>query len=277
MFYLAPSELWYFAIARLTVRFDDNKEEFGTGFFFDDGESYFVATARHVVDCRYRPPGKKRDATCAKIRLDFLLFGSDSATIAAGNIELRFPVYTVDPEDNDCVVFAIPHADLPVKTPNGELKPYAFSKEFLADEAHLGSRHAGEPILFIGYPRNSPVKEYHAFNKSFTHVYPLLRQGVLAFPTTTPVRVDGFLGNNYGVIDSFAQNGFSGAPVISLQKGLSDGSWNPVEYYRPPRVLGIVCGHYRSIDERADGVHSGLSYFVRSNSIHKCLALLKNS
>lgn len=277
MFYLPPSELWYFAIARLTVLFDDNKEEFGTGFFFDDGNSYFVATARHVVDCRYRPPEKRRDAICAKIRLDFLLFNSENASIATANIELRFPSYAVDPGENDCAVFAIPHSELPVKTPNGELRPYAFSLEFLADESHLASRHAGEPILFIGYPRNSPVKEYHAYDKSFTHVYPLLRQGVLAFPTTMPVHVNGFLGSNYGVLDSFAQSGFSGAPVISLQKGWSDGSWHPVEHFRPARVLGVVCGHYRSSDERADGVHSGLSYFVRSTSIHKCLALLKKS
>jgi hypothetical protein len=275
VFYLPPSELWYFAVARLTVLFDDSVEEFGTGFFVDDGKGYSIVTARHVVDTMYRPPDKKRNAICAKISASFLLFDGPGSVekvgIASGNLEIKFPTLIFDRDDNDCAVVRVPAQDLPLVEENTELRPYSFSKSFIATSDHLAERHAGEPVLFIGYPRNSPVHEYYAYDKAFEHVYPLLRQGVLAFPTSLPVRVDGFLGKNYGVLDSFAQRGFSGAPLISLQKGWADGSWHAKELHRPPRVLGVVCGHYRSTEDRADGVHSGLSYFVRATSIHDCL------
>lgn len=108
MFYLPPSELWYFAVARLTVVFDDNIEEHGTGFFIDDGISYYLVTARHVVDAYYRPPDKRRKTIAAKVSASFLLFDVPGATgkvgMASGQIEIKLPTLTFDSEQSDCAI-----------------------------------------------------------------------------------------------------------------------------------------------------------------------------
>lgn len=276
MFYLASRESWYFGIPRLTITFDDNSEDFGTGFLVDDNSQYFLVTARHVVDASYRPLPRDRNKKCVSIRLDYVAFAEDASAknMAVSSILIESPCFCFDPEDADCAAMKISAEKMQQSIDDVIFRPYSFSLDFIADDQHLSLRHAGEPILFIGYPSNSPIQEYYAFHKSFNHIYPLLRQGVLAFPTSMPVKVDGFLGANYGVLDSYAQKGFSGAPVISLQKGYAEGQWNKPEDYRPPKILGVVCGHYRSATDASNGAHSGLSYFVRSDSIRKILSSL---
>lgn len=107
--------------------------------------------------------------------------------------------------------------------------------------------------------------------------YPLLRQGVFAYPPIHGIDVVGAIGHNYGLLDSFAQSGFSGGPVISLPKGWADGSWHPKEDHRPSKVVGLICGHYRSKENRSDGVHSGLSYFARASSIEVVISEAQES
>jgi hypothetical protein len=55
MIYLPPDEFWYLTVARLVVDFDDGKTGIGTGFFLLDNDSYYLVTARHVVDRNYLP------------------------------------------------------------------------------------------------------------------------------------------------------------------------------------------------------------------------------
>ena len=143
----------------------------------------------------------------------------------------------------------------------------------LADESHLNLRYAGEPVLFIGFPRSSPTQEIVNIEESPDVSLPILRQGVFAFPPSMGISLDNCLGRNYGLIDSFAQKGFSGSPVISLQRGYENGLLNSQDDFRPPRIVGIIGGHLRTRDEKSDGAHSGISYFVRSNSMIDALAL----
>lgn len=278
MFYLAPRDFWYFGIPRLTVTFDDGSEDFGTGFLVDNLKHYYLVTARHVVDASYRPAARERNKKCVSIRLDYVAFAGDMSlnNKAVCSLLIQEPNFCFDAESADCAAIQIAAASVQQNIDENLFRPYSFSEEFIATDIHLELRHAGEPIIFIGYPGNSPLQEYYAFHKSFNHIYPLLRQGVLAFPTSMPVKVDGFLGANYGVLDSFAQKGFSGAPVISLQKGYPGGQWNSPEDYRPPNILGVVCGHYRSASDASNGAYSGLSYFVRSNSIRAIFSMLSD-
>lgn len=266
MFYLPPSEFWYLTVARLSVTFDDGKMGIGTGFFIFDEDQYFLVTARHVVDPRYLPPNKRRQATCTRIGITFqcaLNPGKPAATIVYQTMSIFEPNICFESKDVDVAGIKFPRNVLPIERGDNETRPCSFPLSFLATNDELAARYAGEPLVFVGFPDNSPVnrvgeKEFH---------YPLLRQGVFAYPPVHGIDVDGQLGRNYGIIDSYAQSGFSGGPIISLQKGWADGSWHPKEAFRPSKVIGLVCGHYRSVQDRADGGHAGLSFFARSTSI----------
>jgi hypothetical protein len=271
MFYLPPNEFWYLTVARLELTFDDNRRGLGTGFFVLEKGRYFLVTARHVVDQRYLPGHKKRDSKPTSLRFSFQSAvnpGTEAAAVGYQKFEVTNPEFRFEEDDVDLSLIDIPPDVLPLVTDDTTTRPCSFAYSFLANEEELASRYAGEPVVFIGFPEDSPVNrvgadEFH---------YPLLRQGVLAYPPTHGLEVAGELGKDYGIIDSFAQAGFSGGPVVVLQKGWSDGSWHPVEDYRASRVIGIVCGHYKSRQDGNDGVHAGLSFFARSTSIRRLVS-----
>ena len=266
MFYLPPSEFWYLTVARLAVSFDDLKTGTATGFFVYDGDQYFLVTARHVVDPKYLPGQKRRHAVCTKMEMSFQCAvnpGTQRAAVRYQRLNVTNPDFSFESNEVDVAALKIPKGSLPIIRGEETIRPCSFPLDFVAEDHELSSRFAGEPVVFVGFPDHSPVNrvggtEFH---------YPLLRQGVFAYPPVHGIAVEGELGRNYGLIDSYAQSGFSGGPIISLQKGWADGSWHPKEDHRPPRVVGLVCGHYRSQQDRSDGGHAGLSFFARSNSI----------
>ncbi|WP_394198363.1 trypsin-like peptidase domain-containing protein [Litoreibacter albidus] len=276
LFYLPPDEFWYLTVARISVEFDDNKSGTGTAFFIFDKEHYYLVTARHVVDPRYLPYGKKRDANCSQLKISFQCAinpGTENATSGYQRLSVGDPHFCMADNDVDVVALKIPKHVLPIENDKQVIRPFSFSVDYLATDENLEVRYAGEPVVFIGYPGNSPVhetdgKEFH---------YPLLRQGVFAYPPVHGIEVEGQLGRNYGLLDSYAQSGFSGGPIISLQKGWADGSWHPEEHHRPPKVVGLICGHYRSAQDDPDGRHAGLSFFARSNSILDAINRAKNT
>lgn len=274
MFYLPPREFWYLTVARLSVTFDDGKTGIGTGFFVLDVDQYFLVTARHVVDPKYLPAAKKRDAKCNALKLAFQCAvnpGTQNAKSSYQRLKVGEPDFSYVDSDVDVAVLKFPRHVLPIHQSDDLIRPCSFPLSFLAQNDDLSLRYAGEPLVFVGFPENSPMNivrdsEFH---------YPLLRQGVFAYPPIHGIYVEGELGRDYGLIDSYAQSGFSGGPIISLQKGWADGSWHPKEDHRPPKVIGLVCGHYRSAQDRADGGHAGLSFFARSTSIREAIAQAK--
>lgn len=276
MFYLPPNEFWYLTVAHLSVSFDDQKVGAGTGFFVFDSEQYFLVTARHVVDPKYLPSHKKRQAICNSVEIAFQCAinpGTESSKVGYQRISILEPNFCFDREDVDVAAIKFPKDKMPIARGSDEIRPCAFSLDYLATNDDLSLRYAGEPVVFVGYPENSPVNRVG--QSEFR--YPLLRQGVFAFPPIHGIGVEGELGRNYGLIDSYAQSGFSGGPIVSLQKGWSDGSWHPAEDFRPPKVVGLVCGHYRSVQDRADGGHAGLSFFARASSIRAVIQRLQIS
>ena len=189
-----------------------------------------------------------------------------------GGLNVTVPDFSYEASEVDVAVIKIPRDVLPIHRGDDLIRPCSFPLSFLAESSDLSLRYAGEPLVFIGFPDNSPINlvrdsEFH---------YPLLRQGVFAYPPIHGIDVNGELGHDYGLIDSYAQSGFSGGPIISLQKGWADGSWHPKEDHRPPKVIGLVCGHYRSEQDRADGGHAGLSFFARSTSIRNAIEQVKS-
>ncbi|MGC3940971.1 trypsin-like peptidase domain-containing protein [Roseobacter sp. EG26] len=275
MFYLPPQELWYLTVARLSVTYDDGRKGVGTGFFIYDRTHYFLVTARHVVDPQYVPKAAINQAICKEIDVSFqssVNSGTPKAAIGYQRFCIGDPEFAHDDMEVDVAAIKIPANVLPINSGENLIRPWSFGLDFLATDEDLSSRHAGEPVVFVGFPDNSPVNRVGTseFN------YPLLRQGVFAYPPIHGIDVYGELGSNYGLIDSYAQSGFSGGPVISLQKGWGDGSWHPKRDHRPSKVVGLICGHYRSAQDRADGGHAGLSFFARSSSIQSVIQQLKD-
>lgn len=276
MFYLPPSEFWYLTVARLEMTFDDNRIGVGTGFFVYDEKNYFLVTARHVVDSTYDPKTARTQAILSKIDISFqsaVNSGTPIASTGYQRLRVSEPDFLYDLNEVDVAVIKIPTTALPILTPSSVVRPCSFHMSFLASNDELSSRYAGEPIVFVGFPDNSPVNRVEG---AVFH-YPVLRQGVFAYPPVHGIDVEGELGRNYGLIDSYAQSGFSGGPIVSLQKGWADGSWHPKEQHRPPKVVGLICGHYRSQRDRVDGGHSGLSFFARSTSILETIQRLQTS
>lgn len=275
MFYLPPSESWYLTVARLSVTFDDTRRGSGTGFFvFDKAlEQYFLITARHVVDPKYSPSGKLTQAICAELEISFQWVkgaGTSESSIFYQTLKITDPGFCFAEGDVDVAGISFPREYLPHVKDGNVYRPMSFSTEQISSDDDLGLRYAGEPVIFIGFPGNSPTQEIDARRI----YYPLLRQGVFAYPPVHGIPIEGQLGENYGLLDSFAQSGFSGAPVVSIQKGWADGSWHPKEDFRPARVVGVVCGHYRSLQDRSDGAHSGLSFFARASSVRNVIEKL---
>ncbi|WP_415221273.1 trypsin-like peptidase domain-containing protein [Pseudophaeobacter arcticus] len=275
MFYLPPSELWYLTAARLSVTFDDGRKGSGTGFFVFDivREQYFLITARHVVDPKYSPGKMLTQAICSKLEISFQWVqnaGTSEPSIGYQTLTCLDPDFCFADGDTDVAGISFPHDYLPHRRDGNVYRPMSFSTEQIGTDEELGLRYAGEPVVFIGFPSNAPSKEIDA-HKLY---YPLLRQGVFAYPPVHGIPIEGQLGRNYGLLDSFAQSGFSGSPVVSIQKGWADGSWHPEEDFRPARVVGVVCGHYRSAQDKADGAHSGLSFFARASSIRDVIQQL---
>lgn len=266
MFFLPPSEFWYLTVARLEVTFDDNRKGSGTGFFVYDEKNYFLVTARHVVDASYDPRKAMSRAKLTQMDMCFQAAvnpGTPTADIGYQRLSVKDPDFEYDGDDVDVAVIKIPANVLPIRNEERMTRPCSFPMHFLATDVDFAARYAGEPVVFLGFPDNAPVNQV----EETQFFYPILRQGVFAYPPIHGVDVPGERGRNYGLIDSFAQSGFSGGPIISLQKGWADGSWHPKEDHRPPQVVGLICGHYRSREDRADGVHAGLSFFARSTSI----------
>lgn len=266
MFFLPPDEFWYLTVARLEVSFDDNSKGSGTGFFIYDEKNYFLITARHVVDASYDPKKAMRRAKLKQVDMCFQAAvnpGTPKANFGYQRLSVKDPDFENESDDVDVAVIKIPATVLPICKAGSVIKPCSFPMHFLATDVDLATRYAGEPVVFLGFPDNAPVNRVEKTQL----FYPILRQGVFAYPPIHGIDISDERGRNYGLIDSFAQSGFSGGPIISLQKGWPDGSWHPKEDHRPPQIVGLICGHYRSREDRSDGVHAGLSFFARSTSI----------
>lgn len=238
------------------------------------GDDYWLVTCRHVVDPTYRPMNQgRRNANLLRVVLTgFGLKKQDEQryhTRYVANFDVGELNFGSD--DNDLAAILVPKDRFPIVEGKTSTLPRDVDVDLLADLEYLQKLYPGEQVAFSGYPSNSPVSEEQVGTGQLIHFRdPLYRQGVLARHAVLEHSVDGALGSGYCLVDAFAQSGFSGAPLIALQKALPPGAIKFADF-RPMAVIGLICGHYRSGGDRSDGIHAGLSYFVSSRHIRTCL------
>lgn len=278
-FYLAPDYRLFYSVWRIIPEYDDGKPESGgTAFLVSHGNKKLIVTARHVIDPKYRPTSDgRRDATCVAITMIGHVVektvGSEQVAIHPSFYRVRTKTWEMDSEDNDLAVLRLATVG---DSKIAEFLDSTLTIQFeeLADLQYLSSLRPGENVAFIGFPGGAPVYEIPPDERpanNFEYKSALLRQGVVSSPTNHGFSVPGAIGNNYSLLDAFAQNGYSGAPVIALQRGIPSLGISALEEYRSAKIIGVVCAHYRTNEDRADGMHAGLSYFVRSDSIRNLL------
>ncbi len=274
LFLTPPDEFWYHCVTKITVQFSDGKSEMGSGFLVGLNDQYYLVTARHVVDTWYRPEKKRRQTQIQDIEIAFGLMtntGTDDAGYARGTSKSAEPLVQYSDTETDVAVIKWPKSELPILKGSNTHRPFSFATSILADSEFLARIPAGATVVFIGYPANNPKWGFVENDKELEFDFPFLRSGITAFPLSAKLRISGFLGRNYGVIDSYAQKGFSGSPLILQAVGFFGGGADPAGAW-PARVIGVVCGHYSGPNDDTDGKHSGMSYFVRSDDILECLA-----
>lgn len=271
---LHPS--WLPSVVQIEV--NDNKGwlKRGSGILLSTDHGHHLVTARHVIDEKFAigPKGRPPFKNLRILDPTFLNFGSGDNKYVEWCAEWKF-----DADDNDLAATKIPASE------NGFYR--AISADTILNKGQLDSLQIGHPLIMSGFPALGSIHDKT----------PLMvgRQGVLASSPTRKISIQDTLGENYYLLDSFAQSGFSGAPLFSFERPkfsipspirfgaltingekVSEGS-KPQRFnypHIPSGLVGIVCGHFRSALDRSDGGHAGLSYCVPA---HRIIALISDS
>jgi len=269
-----PEERWFLAVAKIAVDFNDQaRTETGSGFFVGVEGVQYLVTARHVVDPSYRPPRKQRHgATAIRVKASITTVAEKST----GERGYSFAEFCAqDPQirccDDDTDLAVVKFDDKNgLNSTRGNFKhsPFGFAPSMLADSEFLKRIPAGGQCVFVGYPENHPKWSLQSSGTGANVPFPFMRSAILAFPATEGLCIPGFRGRNYGVIDGYAEQGFSGGPLFLQAIGnLGDASNDGIA--GPARIIGLVCGHYET--SGSSNNHSGMSYFVRSDKLDQLL------
>lgn len=241
----------------------------GSGIIIRNTSEHYLVTARHVIDEKYANAPQRR-APFNRVRVlnpNFISFGTDAQEFVQWDTDWRF-----DEGENDLAVTPMPNSE------SGFYR--ALDKDNILDKEKLKSLQLGHPLIMAGFPALGGICQNE----------PLLvsRQGVLSSMPKREISIQGTLGSDYFLLDSFAQNGFSGAPLFSFKRPefsipspisiesiavngeeVSAGSEPRRHTFPsvPAGLVGIICGHFRSSLDRSDGGHAGLSYCVPAHRI----------
>lgn len=261
----------YLACIELSASFDDGSSSAGSGIIIGETNSLFVCTARHVMDPRYRPRNDGfRDTRIIECRAMIRVHKMAGTTLEYQPFEITFrnPELIIDERDNDVCAIKVPKTQIELH--NG-FELTHFKLEDLANAAQIAEYSASAPAFIIGYPSTAPNGQQMSSGR-FERL-PVVRQGILATIPAVMNEVPNILGSEYGYLDCYALNGFSGGPVLVPQFGIEKkpGRLISSEIYRPTRIIGILSGHLRSSDDRADGRHTGLSYYCSSQTLLRLL------
>lgn len=266
--------MWLHSAIQLEVQVGQEWCPRGTGVVIRFANRHFLATARHVVDERYAkgPVGR---APFEKIRIldpTFFAIGTDSQEYVEWDADWK-----VDSGENDLALTPMPESK------SGFYR--AIDAESILEKKKLEELQLGQPSIMSGFPALGDIDANE----------PLLvgRQGVLASLPARKISIPETLGSDYFLFDSFAQSGFSGAPLFSFERpefsipspvrignltvnGEKVSEGGEPERHSYPRIpaglAGIVCGHFKSAMDRSDGGHAGLSYCVPA---HRIIELIK--
>tara|TARA_R110002033_G_scaffold6247_3_gene24871 strand:+ start:1871 stop:2671 length:801 start_codon:yes stop_codon:yes gene_type:complete len=238
----------------------------GSGIIIRSESGHYLVTARHVVDEQF-VDGPKGRSPFDKVRIinpAFISFGGGQEFVE-WEADWKF-----DADENDLAATKIPGSD------SGFYR--AISADAILDEEQLNSLQIGHPLIMSGFPALGGIHDER----------PLMvgRQGVLSSHPLREISIKDTLGRNYFLLDSFAQSGFSGAPLFAFERpefsvaspisfgaikinGETVSEGGEPQRFTYPRIqaglAGIVCGHFRSALDRQDGGHAGLSYCVAAH------------
>ncbi|MBL9051140.1 MAG: hypothetical protein JNK19_13600 [Tabrizicola sp.] len=264
----------YYGCYRL-VSADEQKKVGGTCLIVRNRESLFLATARHCVDKKYRDPSASSSLPKSVLVHGFVKNRSYGYSPSEG-MTFHLGDWVFDASDNDVAVARI----------NGftQRPVYLWAKDLF--EPHPPTDLSiGTEVQFSGYPEG-----IQATDEAMPSM--VLRKGVIASHPQVNISVPKALGSEYALIDAFSQNGFSGAPVFALiyrevdllrelidfgtlltNKRLSLFPRDKTFVQCAPeyQFLGINCGHFQTISDRSNGVHAGLSYYVRAKCVIETL------
>jgi hypothetical protein len=255
---------YIYASVKIEIDFGGDVPKIASGVLFKNRKKTMLVTARHCIEPKFKDPRDTRMMQRLRVFYRALedVKGLDLVRIGYSMSDWQMTTPILSERDNDCCALPI---DL-----SGPFPEIALDHSVVASEKELATLLPGEAIAFSGYPRGAP-KSRVSPGGDFDEV--VLRTGVCSVAPGLPIDIQDVLGDDYGLIDSYAQSGFSGAPLWSMPRSeviFSNGLRQPAA---PTKLIGLVCAHYRSNEDRADGLHSGLSYFVRATSIASALSI----
>ena len=265
MFYQPITQVDYLSSVKITSHFlpENTDPSIGTGFFVVRDTVLFFVTVRHLIGENHKPPADRVGKILDSVSLEYYGINRENGRFSYHHHRnLRADFRECD-DEND---LAVARVGVALEIPTNRINVFRY--EELATDESL-SYFPGEPVFLSGYP---PIQAYALPNEQAP--MPVLRQGIFSMMPSFGCRIPNKLGSDYSYIDTFALGGMSGSPVIAPQIGQPPNNGNPIVFsrYSPRQVVGILAGKVNSREERADeeriaSAHSGLSYYVRSQSI----------
>lgn len=163
---------------------------FGTGFYYESLDNYYLITNRHIIRHEY---GVSPD----KIRIKYRAEESVERTkphwieLFDNNGDPQWYEHPSDPTPDLAVV--------PLELDLSETSSKAFSADFAVPD-HI-KIYGGDGAVIIGYPYDVLDQEYY---------FPVMRSAVIASPYGV-----NYSGKPLFLVDSLTQSGASGSPVIT--------------------------------------------------------------
>jgi hypothetical protein len=251
-----------FSVVRMKSEFRDpvgnRKSISGTGFWLaNDGARVFV-TNRHNVDPRL-VLGAKTALELEKVQIRFRRYDPSGPLNELGWFEVTdVGACLVSHATADVAVLREPSfTDMPSDFHGGRAIPVTdiADMNFFRDSLRLF-----DLASFVGFPGGGGAEWWDTGRE-----LPIARACYLASVPSVPFENDSIETDCVVLVSGFSFSGSSGSPVISHAKGMKVGSGLEGGRYAPPRLLGIMSGHFRDRDtEPAMFQHTGLSYYTSS-------------
>jgi len=119
-----------------------------------------------------------------------------------------------------------------------------------------------DDCYFIGYPGTSQNEELIPFWDTMTN-FPIARHAMIASPPQKVFRNERIRTTGTLLVSGMSLSGSSGSPVITPpmpSRTLEASS-------RPARLIGIMSGHFSTVQSGETFAHAGLSFLTKSVSI----------
>ncbi len=232
----------------------------GTAFFVRaHNGTHYLFTNRHLLDAGYnQPSGKYLGAELTGVLIEGLSASNADVTLVPQDpvaFEIISPSTSLKFAANyfeDVACFVEPKVSV-VKGLDATVH-FHLNQSELADDSWLETQlRVCDFVAFPGFPP--------WFDRAANR--PILRTGTISSdPRTNYSDALTFKGRRVAY-EAFSFGGSSGSPVIAPERGFRGGPGIQVSGFREAKIVGINAGHFTG----DHGVHSGVSYFIKSSAI----------